>query len=391
MSKKQSHYIQLDFIILLVLFIIVSLLALFNAQQMEQYEDADFVLKQAVFFAAGIAMLAAIQFIDLDQLYKSSIFVYLFGVLLLVILHFSPSSIAREINNAKSWFTVIPGFTLQPSEFTKIALIIILAALISRHKEKYVQNTLKHDLLLVVKIVAITMIPVVFVIEQPDLGSSVVFLFIAGVMIILSGINWKLLAMLIAGGLVALTATVLLVLNFPDLSENVLGIKPYQINRVLTWFDPSEQTGDDRFQIDRSLLAVGSGQLLGKGMEPPQVYLPEAQTDFIFSIIGESFGFIGGAAVILLYFLLMYKLVRLGLKSYSYSVFGAFLCFGFMSLLLIHAFQNIGMTIGIMPITGIPLLLISYGGSSVLSTMIGYALVYRVAVEGSRQDDYLFN
>src|SRR5690625_1363266 len=125
-------------------------------------------------------------------------------------------------------------------------------------------------------------------------------------------------------------------------------------------------------------------------MSSLEVYLPEAHTDFIFSVIGESFGFIGGAAVILLNFLLMYKLVTLGLKSYKFSVFGSFLCFGFMSLLLVHAFQNIGMTIGIMPITGIPLLLISYGGSSVISTMIGFALVYRVAVEGSRQDDYLF-
>ncbi|MGM8213849.1 FtsW/RodA/SpoVE family cell cycle protein [Virgibacillus sp. W0430] len=390
MSKKQSHYIQLDFVILIILFIVVSLLAIFNAQQLEQYAGENFVLKQTLFFAAGIAVLAAIQFIDLDQIYKSSIFIYVFGVLLLVILHFSPSSIAKEINNAKSWFTAIPGFTLQPSEFTKIALIILLAALISKHKEKYVQNSLKSDVLLIVKIVVITIIPVVFILEQPDLGSSVVFLFIAGVLIILSGIDWKIIVLLVLGSVAALALSILLIVNFPELSQTILGIKPYQIDRVLTWFDPSQQTGDDRFQIDRSLLAVGSGQLMGKGMSSLQVYLPEAQTDFIFSVIGESFGFIGGAAVILLYFLLMYKLVTLGLKSYKFSVFGSFLCFGFMSLLLIHAFQNIGMTIGIMPITGIPLLLISYGGSSVLSTMIGYGLVYRVAVECSRQDDYLF-
>src|SRR5699024_658738 len=154
--------------------------------------------------------------------------------------------------------------------------------------------------------------------------------------------------------------------------------------------DPTQQTSDDTFQVDRSKLAVGSGQLMGKGMSALQVKLPEAHTDFIFSVIGESFGFMGSAAVIFVYFLLLYKLVTLGLKIFQYSEFGSYLCFGFMSLLLIHAFQNIVMTVAIMPITCIPLLLISYGGSSVLSTMIGFAVVYRVAVEYSIQNDYLF-
>lgn len=390
MSKKNSHYIQMDFIILLVLFIGVSLLAIYNAQQLEQYDNTNFVLQQAVFFAVGIFILAAMQFIDLEQLYKSSIVIYIFGVLLLVILHFSPPSIAKEINNAKSWFTGIPGFSLQPSELTKIAFIVFLAAIISKHKEKYQESTMKSDLYLLFKIIGASIIPIIFIFEQPDLGTALVFAFIAGVIIILSGINWKIIAVFIIGMATLVSGVLLVVLYFPELAQHVLGIKPYQINRVLTWFDPTQQTGDDRFQIDRSLLAVGSGQLMGKGMSSLEVYLPEAHTDFIFSVIGESFGFIGGAAVILLNFLLMYKLVTLGLKSYKFSVFGSFLCFGFMSLLLVHAFQNIGMTIGIMPITGIPLLLISYGGSSVISTMIGFALVYRVAVEGSRQDDYLF-
>src|SRR5690606_11433892 len=140
------------------------------------------------------------------------------------------------------------------------------------------------------------------------------------------------------------------VINFPDLSQKLIGIKPYQINRVLIWFDPSQQ-GNDTFHIDRSMLAVGSGRLTGKGMSSLQVHLPEAHTDFIFSVIGESFGFIGSASVILLFFLLFYKLVTLGLKINQYSVFGSYICFGFMGLLLIHTFQNIGMTIGIMPIT----------------------------------------
>lgn len=184
---------------------------------------------------------------------------------------------------------------------------------------------------------------------------------------------------------------VLLVVNLPELSTKVLGIKPYQIDRVMTWFDPTEQVADDRFQIDRSLLTVGSGQLTGKGMGNAEVALPEAHTDFIFSIIGESFGFVGTAVVVFALFLLLYRLVTLGMKSYEFSPFSSYICFGFMALILLHSFQNIGMTIGIMPITGIPLLFISYGGSTTLSTMIGFGIVYRIAVEESRQQDFLFN
>lgn len=392
MTKKQSHYIQTDLIVLLLMFITVSLLAIYNAQQLEQYvNEGNFVIKQLVFYVAGIFILVAIQFVDLDQLYKASPFIFAFGIFILIVLRFSPEIIAREINGAKSWFTLdtigIP-FSLQPSEFTKIAFIVFLAAIVSKHKDKYKEFSLKSDSLLLGKILLATTLPFFLTFIQPDLGTSLVFLFIAGVVIILSGINWKIIGTLIVSATSVAVGMIALVVYFPDFSKSI-GIKAYQINRVLTWFDPSHQN-NDTFHIDRSMLAVGSGQLSGKGMSSLQVQLPEAHTDFVFSVIGESFGFIGAAAVIFLYFMLFYKLVTLGLKIYNHSVFGAFICFGYMSVLLIHTFQNIGMTIGIMPITGIPLLLISYGGSSILSTMIGYALVYRVAVEQSIQNDYLF-
>src|SRR5699024_4509112 len=125
-------------------------------------------------------------------------------------------------------------------------------------------------------------------------------------------------------------------------------------------------------------------------MSNSEVALPEAHTDFIYSIIGESFGNVGASQVILIFFLLLYKLVTLGMKSYNFSPFGSYICFGFMALILIHTFQNIGMTIGIMPITGIPLLFVSYGGSTTISTMIGFGLIYRIATEYSRQQDFLF-
>lgn len=390
MTKKHSHYIQLDLIIILLLLIVVSISAIYNAQQLGQYPGQNFALKQALYFLIGIMFIAALQFVDLEQLSRVSLYLYIIGVLLLVFLEFSPSSLAEPVNNAKRMFNKLPGFSLQPSEFAKLGLTLYLATIITQHKQKFERATIRTDLLLFIKMTGLTLLPVFFILKQPDLGTSLVFIFIAGVMIVLSGIDWKLLLTLIVGGLVMVAASLLLIINFPDMSNKVLGIKPYQIERVMTWFDPTQQVSDDTFQIDRSLQAVGSGQLTGKGMQGLQVHLPEAHTDFIFSVIGESFGFIGSALVIFLFFLLLYRLVTLAMKIYDLDPFASYFCFGFMSLILIHTFQNIGMTIGMMPITGIPLLFISYGGSTTLSTLIGFGIVYRIAVETSRQDDFLF-
>src|SRR5699024_10921115 len=137
---------------------------------------------------------------------------------------------------------------------TKIVFILFLAAIIVKHKEKFTEGTLNSDLWLITKLVLITMLPVVFILKQPDLGTSVVFFFIAGILIILSGIDWKILLTLIVGGVAIIVLSVLLIVNFPELSQKVLGIKPYQIERIMTWFDPTQQVDDDRYQIDRSLL-----------------------------------------------------------------------------------------------------------------------------------------
>ncbi|MBP2079986.1 FtsW/RodA/SpoVE family cell cycle protein [Oceanobacillus polygoni] len=389
MNKKQSYYMQTDIITLFILFVCVSLLSVYNAQQLEQYEGENFVLKQIVWFTIGACIVAAIQFLDLEQLQKASIYIYGISIFVLILLLISPDSIARTINGAKSWFT-LPGLSLQPAEFTKITTILFLSAVISKHKTKYEVSSLKSDTFLLAKILLFTGIPVGLILLQPDFGTAMVYLFISGMLIILSGINWKIILSLIVIISSAGAAIIGFIIKFPVLAQELIGIKPYQVDRILTWFDPSQQSSDATFHFDRAYMALGSGQLFGKGMGSLEVNYPEAHTDFIFSVIGESFGFIGSAIVIFLYFMLLYKLVTLGLSIYKHSSFGTFFCYGFLSLLLIHVFQNIGMTLGIMPITGIPLLLVSYGGSSVMSTMLGLGVIYRVAVEYSIQNDYLF-
>ena len=380
---------QTDLIFLFTLFVCVSLLSIYNAQQLEQYEGENFVLKQIVWFTIGACIVAAIQFLDLEQLQKASIYIYGISIFVLIVLLISPDSIARTINGAKSWFT-LPGLSLQPAEFTKVTTILFLSALISKHKTKYEVSSIKSDTFLLAKILLFTGIPVGLIMLQPDFGTAMVYLFISGMLIILSGINWRIILSLIVIISSAGAAIIGFIIKFPVLAQELIGIKQYQVNRILTWFDPTQQSSDATFHFDRAYMALGSGQLFGKGMGSLEVNYPEAHTDFIFSVIGESFGFIGSAIVIFLYFMLLYKLVTLGLSIYKHSPFGTFFCYGFLSLLLVHVFQNIGMTLGIMPITGIPLLLVSYGGSSVMSTMLGLGVIYRVAVEYSIQNDYLF-
>ncbi|GAB3047042.1 FtsW/RodA/SpoVE family cell cycle protein [Virgibacillus ainsalahensis] len=390
MNKKQSYYMQTDFIMLFILFVCVSLLAIYNAQQLEQNDGTNFVLQQIVWFSAGACIVAAIQYFDLDQLFKASIFIYGFGVFLLFVLLISPPSIASPVNGAKSWFQLPGLFSLQPAEFVKMSTIVYLAATVSRHKAKYEVTSLKTDCFLLVKLIAIVVAPILLIMMQPDFGTAMVYLFVLGMFIILSGISWKIIGALAAGGAAFAAALLGIILQFPNFAEEVIGIEQYQINRILTWFNPTQPSNDATWHFDQAFMGLGSGQLFGKGLSGLEVNYPEAHTDFIFSVIGESFGFIGSALVIFLYFMLLYKLVTLGLNTYKHSAFASYLCFGYFSVLLIHAFQNIGMTLGIMPVTGIPLLLISYGGSSVLSTMIGFGIVYRVAVEHTIQNDYLF-
>lgn len=319
-------------------------------------------------------------------------YIYAAGILSLVILYVSPPSIAYSVNGAKSWFNaLIPGVSIQPAEFVKLTTILYLSVVISKHKEKFEESTLKSDTTLLLKMVGITLLPVGLIMLQPDFGTAMVYLFILGMMIIFSGISWKIILSLIAIVSAILGGLLIFIVQFPEIAKLIAGTdRHYQIDRILTWFDPAQSTESANWHFDRAYMGLGSGQLTGKGLGGVEVYYPEAQTDFIFSVIGETFGFIGGSFVILLYFLLLYKLVTLGLSMYKFAPFASYFSFGFFSLILVHVFQNIGMTIGVMPVTGIPLPLISYGGSSVMATMLGIGVIYRIAVEYSIQNDYLF-
>ncbi|UFU00665.1 rod shape-determining protein RodA [Radiobacillus kanasensis] len=386
-NNDNQYFFLMDLILLLIMFMTISFVSIYNAQQIEQYGE-NFVLKQAFWFSLGIIIIVLVQFLDMESLYISSFFCYLGGIALLFILIISPETIAPEINNTHSWFR-FGGITLQPSELVKITTIMYLASTIAKSRDKLEKNTREHYKLFL-KLLIIGLLPVLLIILQPDFGTSMVFLVITGGMIFLSGINWKIIFTVILLIITFFCTAGLMFVKFPDLTQSLFHLAPYQMDRIETWLNFSDDSSNQDYHFKRSILAIGSGQLTGKGLSNSEVYIPEAQTDFIFSIIGESFGFLGCSIVVVLYFLLIYKLVTISLQSYEDNTFGCFLCIGYLFLIFIHTFQNIGMTIGIMPITGIPLLLISYGGSSILASMTGFALIYKVNSELIRNKKLFF-
>lgn len=364
---------KLAFIIFM--FLIISLLAISSAQTTGQY-GGNFVLKQLQWYVIGAIIVAFVMYFDPDQYKKLSWYMYGFGVFLLVLLLFMPEGqgqIGQPINGAKSWYN-LPIGSIQPSEFMKTFFILAAARLISKHHEKFQIKTIKTDFLLLGKILLTLIIPLAFIMQQPDLGSSLVFLAITAALIIVAGISWKIILPFFIGG-VGLGALLLwMALYAQDFLEAKLGFSPYQFARIYSWLDPYSYSSDVGFHLISSLNAIGSGEIFGKGYSGREVYVPEAHTDFIFTVIGEEWGFIGASFVICLYFLLIYHLTKTTLTLKD--PFCTYVCAGIIAMITFHVLENIGMTIQLLPITGIPLPFISYGGSSLMGNALALGLVF---------------
>lgn len=358
-QKKPIPKIDYGIILTLMLMTIVSLIAIYSAQSTGQYVD-NFIKKQLMWYVISIIAVIVVIQLDSDQLKKISWYTYGFGLLLLLILAVSPRhgfALTREMNGAQSWFFTPIG-SIQPSEYMKIFTIIMLAKIAADHQEKFITKTIKTDFWLMMKLGIIALLPVVFVLPQPDLGTSLVFVSIFLGMLLVSGITWKLL-LPIFSFFTLLGSTVMYIALFLPEYLKYTGVKPHQFQRIYSWIDPYAYQSKEGFQLVKSLQAIGSGQTSGKGFRNREVYMPESHSDFIFSTIGEEFGFIGGSIVISLFFMLIYQITKTGLDTKN--PFYSYICVGVISMIAFHVFQNIGMTIQVLPITGIPLPFISYG------------------------------
>ncbi|MDM5250566.1 FtsW/RodA/SpoVE family cell cycle protein [Lysinibacillus sp. G4S2] len=377
MKNKRNFVSRFDWTLAFILltFLVISLLAISSAQTSGQY-GTNFVPKQLQWYVIGAVIISIVMFFEPDQYKKMSWYMYGFGIALLVLLIFMPEGtgqIGERINSAKSWYHTPLG-NIQPSEFMKTFYILALARLISKHHEAHPFKSIKTDFLLLGKIALTLVVPLALILEQPDLGSALVFLAITAALIIVAGVSWKIILPIFVGGAAVGGTLLWMALYMQDFLEQAFGLKPYQFARIYSWLDPYSYSSSEGYHLITSLNAIGSGEIFGKGYKGREVYVAEGHTDFIFTVIGEEWGFIGASFVICMFFLLIYHLTKTTLLLKD--PFSTYVCAGIIAMITFHVFENIGMTIQLLPITGIPLPFISYGGSSLMGNALAIGLVF---------------
>ncbi|WP_204194059.1 FtsW/RodA/SpoVE family cell cycle protein [Staphylococcus sp. GDY8P47P] len=377
-QQPSKHWLRkIDWILvaLLTILAIISVTTISSAMGGGQY-SANFSIRQIIYYILGAIIALIIMLISPKKIKNNTYILYfIFCILLVGLLILPETSITPIINGAKSWYSFGP-ISIQPSEFMKVILILALAKSVSNHNRFTFNKSFQTDLVLFFKIIGISIIPMALILLQNDLGTTLVICaIIIGIMLI-SGITWRILAPLFIAAFVIGGTIILAVIYKPSLIEGLLGVKMYQMGRINSWLDPYSYSAGDGYHLTESLKAIGSGQLLGKGFNHGEVYIPENHTDFIFSVVGEEMGFIGAVVLLLIFLALIFHLIRLATKVES--PFSKIFIIGYVSLLVFHIFQNIGMTIQLLPITGIPLPFISYGGSSLWSLMVGIGVVLSI-------------
>ena len=355
--SNESSFLQklksFDFVLLFCILIvgIISSFSMYSTDGGEfLYHTKSHIIRFSVFFT----MMIFLSFINIRYWHATGYIFYFFILGLLIWASF----FGITASGSQRWVNLYI-INLQPSELMKIAIIICFAKFFHRIQLKNVNN-LKNILFPIV----ILVIPIVLVISQPDLGTSILIAMSGLVVLWLSGVNIKYFVY----------STLVLIIAAPFV---ISFLKPYQKRRILTFFDPEKDPLGAGYQIIQSKIAVGSGGIMGKGfLKGTQSYLeflPEKHTDFIFTLYSEEFGFIGSILLLILYAIIILRIIVIG--STSRSFFGRLFCYGFAASLFIYISVNMCMVLGLLPIVGSPLPIMSYGGSSMLATMVGFALV----------------
>lgn len=342
------------------------------------------VLMQGLWYIISVVIVLFVIQFDAEQLFRIAPYVYGFGIVLLIaVLFFYNRSIAADAG-AKSWFKLGP-ISFQPSEVMKPAFILMLARVVHQHNQKF-EHTIRNDWNLIGKIIA-WLIPIAILLKlQNDFGTMLVFVAITGGVILVSGISWKIITpMFIAVAILGIT--VIIMVTTPQ-GQVLLShfFQPYQFKRIMSWLNPSSDTSKDAYQLWLSMQAIGSGQIFGNGFGKLSVYVPVRGSDMVYSVIGESFGFVGSVAVILLYLYLIVQMVRITFDTKN--AFYSYISTGVIMMILFHVFENIGMSIDLLPLTGIPLPFISQGGSALIGNMVGVGMILSMKFHNK---DYMFS
>jgi rod shape determining protein RodA len=325
-----------------------------------------YVIRQVIYAVVGIALMFALARVDYSRFRELRVGLYtaMIASILLVL------ALGEATRGSRRWIE-LPFFTFQPSELGKLLLILTLAAFALERVRRTSEARRTARLL------ALGIVPGVIVFLAPDLGSGLVYGVITLAVMFIAGVSWKHFAAL---GAVAAAAVAIVLVIAPALGTPIL--EPYQEERITSFLNPSEDPRDSSYQINQALIAVGSGGKTGRGDDATQSqagFLPERHTDFIFAVVGERFGFVGAAFLLSLYALLIWRALRI--LTLSKNLYGAMIAGGIAAMLMFHLFVNFGMNVGVAPITGIPLPLMSAGGSSVIVTFMAIGILQSIYVQ----------
>lgn len=370
--KQQESRVDYGIILSVIILAIIGLVSIYATTHMIQGDTIKPTLMHALWYGIGALVVIIVMQLNSEQYWKLANYLYGAGLILLIlVLLFHDRQLAIE-TGAKSWFR-IGGLSLQPSELFKPAYIVFLAKLVTQHNNATAHRNIKTDMKLLGKIFMFAL-PAIFLIQrQNDLGTNLVIMAITAGIILISGVSWKILLptfifiVIVGGGLVVLAGF------YPDILVDSGLFGQYQMARIQNWLNPFGDTQRTGYQLAQSIKAVGSGQMSGKGFGISEVIVPVRESDFIFTTIAENFGFLGSAVLLFIYFVLIYQMVQTCFETKN--EFYSYIATGVISMILFHIFENVGMTIGLLPITGIPLPFISQGGSALLGNMIGIGLI----------------
>jgi rod shape determining protein RodA len=322
-----------------------------------------YLYRQAAYVGVGLLLMYGVSRLDYSRLRELKYVLY-GGMIASILLVFVLGGATR---GSQRWIE-LPFFRFQPSELGKILLILALSAFLVDRIRRFDRRT-------TARIVVLGLVPTMLIMAQPDLGTSLVYIVGIVALLFVAGAPWRHFAAL---GALGLTAVLLALIALPAVGVQVL--EPYQVDRLTSFLHPTEVTGEEGYQQQQSKIAIGSGEKTGRGVDGATQttlnFLPEHHTDFIFAVIGETYGFAGCALVLSLYALLVWR--GLHILTIAKNLYGALIAGGITVMLLWQIFVNVGMTVGIMPITGVPAPLLSFGGSSMLVTFLALGLLHSI-------------
>lgn len=379
MFTKDNKLKRFDFILLFTTLILCMYgFLVIKSATMSQVAGSERYLKtQVIAFIIGIIITFVLVVIDYDI--YGSFYLHIYGISIAMLLYvlINPVS-ASEWGDVRSWISIGP-IVFQPSELAKFGVIISLAKYIDINKDNI------NNPFVLFKVLVFALFPVGLILLQPDLGTALVFIFFIAVMIFAGGIDYKYVAVVLVIGLIFIVVCIgafFYIMQDYNVGDN------YQFDRIVAFVYPELDPEDTGYQVIQSKTAIGSGLLYGRGLyqgvQNQLGYLPTKETDFIFAVIGEELGLFGGLFLLLLYAILLYRLLRIA--RHTSSMFGSLIVTGITAMLFFHIFENIGMTMGLLPVTGIPLPFISYGGTFMLVNMVCIGLSLGVGMKRNKFD-----